>query len=80
MTQICILLLPVTTATGFNSVLTTQMIGLMVGGWSYWEEYYWDQIYNSIKNEEVEREKVKNEKDLGVIIDQNLIFTDYITF
>ena len=29
--------------------------------------------------QQVELEKVKNEKDLGVIIDQNLIFRDHIT-
>ena len=31
------------------------------------------------ENEEIELEKVKNEKDLGVIIDQNLTFRDHIT-
>ena len=29
-------------------------------------------------NQEIELEKVKNEKDLGVIIDQNLTFRDHI--
>ena len=31
------------------------------------------------ENEEIELEKVKNEKDLGVIIDQNLTFREHIT-
>ena len=29
-------------------------------------------------NQEIELEKVKNEKDLGIIIDQNLTFRDHI--
>ena len=31
-------------------------------------------------NQEIELEKVKNEKDLGVIIEQNLTFRDHINY